>query len=76
MKAERAEEVKQPKVLNSITLNMLDNGHVSVSGPIQDPVLVIDVVGKALNALTAYYMQEKMKDQRIVKPAPGLILPR
>lgn len=75
LKSIRAEERKKPEVINSITINMLSDGGVNVSGPIQNPLLVIDVLGKALNALFQYYVQENAKQNRIVKPSQGLILP-
>ena len=74
LKAIRAEERKKPEIINTIAINLLSDGGVNVSGPIQNPMLVIDVLGKALNALSQYYTQEQ--NNRIVKPGNGLILPR
>ena len=75
LKAVRAEERKKPEVINTIAINLLSDGGVNVSGPIQNPVVVIDVLGRALNALSQYYAQEHNKQNRIVKPQNGLILP-
>lgn len=64
-----------PKVLNTIHLNILENGKVNVSGPITDPILVMDVLGQALQAIAQWQFQNKKNDSRIVKPSPGVIVP-
>ena len=72
LKAIRADE--KPEILSTIAINLLSDGGVNVSGPIHDPRLVINVLGKALNALSQYYVQEQGK-AKIVKPQSSLILP-
>lgn len=75
IKAIRADEKAKPTIVNTISFNMLSDGGVNVSGPIQEPRLVIDILGKAFNALSQYYAQEAQKSQSIIKPVNGLILP-
>lgn len=78
LKAERKEEKNQlkPHILGSIKFNILSDGHVNVSGPITDPVVVLDVLGKGCIALAAYYAKEMSKDKRIVTQGSNLILPQ
>ena len=66
-------EAQRPKVLNTISVNILDNGNVQVSGPISDPVLVLDVLGKALMAVAQFQHQNK---GRIVQASPKLVVPK
>jgi len=71
-------EAAQPKVMATISINILDNGDVTVSGPIQDPIMVMDTFSKAFAALTQFYVQNKgVEPKRIlqqVRPS-SLILP-
>lgn len=76
IKAVRAEEQAKPKIINTIAINMLNNGGVNVSGPITEPLLVIDVLGKALNALSAFYAQKGTQAHPIIQPGSGLLLPK
>jgi len=75
LKEERKATALQPMIVNTISINMLSNGGVNVSGPITDPILVLSVFSKAFNALAVHYAQERDKQNKIVVPTSGLILP-
>ena len=77
IKKERVGINVEPKVMATISINLLDNGHVSVSGPIQDPIMVMDTFSKAFAALTQFYVQQKEEPKRILQPVrpSNLILP-
>ena len=77
IKAERQEEQQEqgPRVLNTINFNILSDGHVNVSGPITNPVFVMHILSKGLNALAVYYAQEQEKASPIIQPQPGIVLP-
>ena len=62
-------------VLNTISINLLSNGSVNVSGPINNPIVVMDVFSKAFSALAQYYAQQADNASPIVRPNPGIIVP-
>lgn len=74
LKAIRKEEKALPTVINTVAFNMLDNGQVSVTGPITDPALLCDVLSKGFRGLSLFYGQQGGKP-RIVMPKSDLILP-
>ena len=77
-KGQRLKEEKkqqEPRVVATITIEMLANDQVSVKGPITNPIAVFDVLGKAMIQLAAFYARQQA-EQRSRPPHPSpLILP-
>ena len=69
-------ESTQPKLLGKVVISVFDNGTVNVKGPINDGPFIMDVMGRALNAISAHQAKlMKGNAGRILTPQPGLILP-
>jgi len=75
VKRERQEATNEVKVINNIRIDILSNGGVNVSGPITDPVVCMDILGRALLELAVFHVQRRENDSRIVTAKPNLILP-
>lgn len=76
VKRERKEARKDGvTVINNIRIDILSNGDVNVTGPITDPVVCMDVIGKALFKLAMFHADRRGNDSRIVTAKPNLILP-
>ena len=74
VRAIHAEEA--PKLKVKLEINMMEDGKVTVSGPIADPVFATSLISQGLNSLAQYWAQQREEASRIVKPATNLILPR
>jgi len=79
-KAHRLREMKateKPTILGTISINLLSDGNVNVSGPLQDPATVGNAFGKAIHALILWHTQQAKgeNDKRILMPGQGLMLP-
>jgi hypothetical protein len=68
------DEQPTPRVLATLAIDYRSDGNVSVSGPIKDPILIMDVLGKALQAIANFQQEEKAGS--IIQPKPSLVLPR
>ena len=71
-----AQEQADPKIKASININLMEDDKVSVSGPIADPVFVMNLLGGALQGLTQFYLKQRQEQSRIVRPVNNLVLPR
>lgn len=65
-----------PGIKAKLEIIMQSDGKVTVSGPINDPVFVTNLLSQGLNALAQYWAQKREEQNRIVKPVSNLILPR
>ena len=77
-KHNRQDEAKKPKVVNTLVFNLLVNGRVTVSGPITDPIVVIDILSAGLGTLVQFWTKQKEVTNRIVQASDlpsNLILP-
>ncbi len=73
IKEEKKEAQQKPTIINTISINLLSDGQVNVSGPIQNPIAIMGILGQAMGVLSRFYAQEAAS--KIVKPSNGLILP-
>ena len=55
------EEKKEAVVVGTFKIEMRSDGNVNVSGPIKNPVLVLDVFGRALASVAGYVTSEMDK---------------
>lgn len=73
------EQVSQgPKTKAQLSFNLMDDGTVRVSGPIQDPIAVVDILSAGFGSLVAFWAQQKQQNNRIVKAGalpPNFMLP-
>lgn len=65
-----------PKELVKLEIIAHPDGKITVSGPINDPVFVTNLISGGLNALAQYWAKQRDEGARIVKPISNLILPR
>jgi len=54
---------------------MFNDGRVTISGPINDPVFTSTLLSAGLNALSQHWDKQRKEESRIVKPQTSLILP-
>lgn len=47
-------KVEEPKVIGKVEISLLSNGGVSVQGPIGNPILTLEIFGKAMSTVAAY----------------------
>lgn len=76
MSEKRAKEARkensEPRLLNTIEFRIMSNGHIQVSGPISDPALFMDVVGRGMMSVAQWHAQQKQS--RIIAPDAGLTM--
>lgn len=62
-KSNGSQKIKQedPKVLGQVVINILDNGSVSVGGPINQPALILDIFSKAMAAVAQHISKQEPK---------------
>jgi len=72
-KLKRQGEQSLPKVVFTVTIETMSNGGTKVTGPIADPILIMDTIGKALQQVAQYQFQQKQG--AILKAEPRLVLP-
>jgi hypothetical protein len=65
-----SQQAKQegPKVLGRVTIDILDNNSVSVSGPIEQPALMLDIFSKAMAAVAQYISKQEPKLITVLQP--------
>uniref|UniRef100_A0A6M3JU44 Uncharacterized protein n=1 Tax=viral metagenome TaxID=1070528 RepID=A0A6M3JU44_9ZZZZ len=64
----------ETKVIARFGISVLSDGNVNISGPIKEPIFVLDVFGRAMSAVANFIVQEKQKS--IIEPAkPSIIIP-
>ena len=71
----QARQAQEPQIMGTVSIDILDDGNVKVSGPIQDPAFVVGLMGKVMSALANFYVKQKEGPQ-IIKPTPGMFLPK
>ena len=52
------EEKKEAVVVGTFKIDMYSDGNVNISGPIKNPVVVLDVFGRALSAVADYVTRQ------------------
>lgn len=52
---------ESPKVLGRVTIEVLDNNGVTVSGPIEQPALILDIFSKAMAAVAQHISKQRPK---------------
>lgn len=62
----------EPKVIGKVEIFMLNGGGVSVVGPVGNPVLMMEIFGKAMAACVAHIAKEA-SGRIVVPPNPGLV---
>ena len=69
------QQVKQegPKVLGRVTIDILDNNSVTISGPINQPALILDIFSKAVAAVAQHISKQEPK--LITVPQPKIVVP-
>ena len=69
MPEEKVVEEKKVEIVGKVEIFMLSDGNVSVSGPLKNTALIINVFGKALEAVANFVGKE---DSPIIVPKSGL----
>jgi phosphoribosyl-dephospho-CoA transferase len=64
---------KDPKVLGTVTIDVLDNNSVTVNGPINQPALILDIFSKAMAAVAQHIAKQESK--LIAAPPPKIVTP-
>ena len=54
------------KTLTTVKIELKDDGNVSVSGPLNSPIIMMDIIGKALIAIAQHAHQAQSP---IIQPA-------
>jgi hypothetical protein len=67
---------EKPKEDIELKIIRQSDGKVTVSGPINDPRFVTNMITEGLIALAQYWAQQRNEQSRIVTPPTSLILPR
>lgn len=66
-------EQEGPKVLGTVTIDVLDNNSVTVNGPINQPALILDIFSKAMSAVAQHIAKQESK--LIAMPPPKIVIP-
>jgi hypothetical protein len=61
------------KILATVTIELRDDGNVTVSGPLNNPPAMMDILGKALLATAQHSHQAQSP---IIQPSPKLAIAR
>jgi hypothetical protein len=69
----RVEKDNMTKTLATVTIELRDDGNVTVSGPLNNPPAMMDILGKALLA-TAQHSHAAQSP--IIQPSPKLAIAR
>lgn len=64
---------KDPKVLGTVTIDVLDNNSVTVNGPINQPALILDIFSKAMSAVAQHIAKQESK--LVVATRPQIVVP-
>jgi hypothetical protein len=65
-------KVEEPKVIGRVEISLLSNGGVNVQGPIGNPILTLEIFGKAISTVATYLANESRS--KIVAPKQSDII--
>ena len=68
-------KTESPKVLGRVTIDVLDNNSVTVSGPIEQPALILDIFSKAMAAVAQHIAKQGQGPKLITVPQPKIMAP-
>jgi len=72
----QVKEPKEPTLLAKVEISVFSDGNVSVTGPIANPALAMDIFGKALGAVARYTNDQASKNSSIITPVkPKIVVP-
>ena len=57
---------QEADVVGTFQIVMYSDGNINVSGPIKNPVVVLDVFGRALTAVADYVTRQAINDSKII----------
>ena len=69
MDEKQTKSQKEPTVLGTVKILVLSDGNVSVIGPVNNPVVMLNIFGRAMAAV-ANYIAESEEKKRVVSEAP------
>ena len=64
---------EQSKEVAQIVFHMFEDGHVRVSGPIDNYPLTMDVLGRGMTALATHWLKKRMEEHPIVIASPKIV---
>ena len=64
-------EIDKPKIIGKVEIFILNNGQVTVMGPVNNPLLMMEIFGKAMEAVVTHIANDQsngivIPDQKIV----------
>ena len=60
------EKQVEPELSLKVEILIHENGNISVTGPIKNPILMMDIFGRAMRTVADYNAKEAMERQRII----------
>jgi len=69
MDEKQKESQKEPTVLGTVKILVLSDGNVSVMGPVNNPVIMLNIFGRAMAAV-ANHIAESEQRKQVVPEAP------
>ena len=69
MDEKQTKSQKEPTVLGTVKILVLSDGNVSVIGPVNNPVIMLNIFGRAMAAV-ANHIAESEEKKRVVPEAP------
>jgi len=69
MDEKQTKSQKEPTVLGTVKILVLSDGNVSVMGPVNNPVIMLNIFGRAMAAV-ANHIAESEEKKRVVPEAP------
>jgi len=69
MDEKQKESQKETTVLGTVKILVLSDGNVSVNGPVDNPVIMLNIFGRAMEAV-ANHVAKKMEDSQVTPQTP------
>jgi len=69
MDEKQMESQKEPTVLGTVKILVLSDGNVSVMGPVDNPVIMLNIFGRAMAAV-ANHVARGVEENQVIPKAP------
>lgn len=65
----------KPTVLGKVEILVYSDGNVSVKGPVDNPVIMMNIFGRAMNAVVNHITARAEEGQIVAPSQPNIIVP-
>lgn len=71
---EGTDNVYQNKPISSLVINLGENGEITtITGPVNNPIMVMDIIGRALEIIARHIAKSEMERQLIAPAGPKIV---